>query len=158
MKSRDSVDVEMQTHFSNCSIAITGLGHVGKKLARSLEDRFQLVLSDQINANPYPGNEISECEIDCFCVGTPMNDDGSCDISQVEFAVMRSTADLIVSKSTVTPGTTDQLVALTGKKLFFHPNILVKAITQVIIGNTRGKLDSQFSVAIRKCARKLRKF
>lgn len=60
---------------------------------------------------------------DCafICVPTPSNEDGSCDCSEVEEAVMETEADVIIIKSTVPPNTTKRLRQKTGKKVVFSP-------------------------------------
>ncbi|WP_226535477.1 UDP-glucose dehydrogenase family protein [Fictibacillus halophilus] len=74
---------------------------------------------------------ISECEIIFICTGTPQDEKGNADLSQVESAVNEITSHslsdkIIVIKSTVPPGTTEQMEQLANKQtsatnfLFVH--------------------------------------
>lgn len=67
----------------------------------------------QINTRKMSDDEITEASWDLAFIGTPspMNDDGSCDVSYVESAVKQwhDKVKLFIIRSTVTPGTTDRL-------------------------------------------------
>lgn len=55
------------------------------------------------------------------CVPTDMLDDGSCDTSIVESVVRQNRARVFCIKSTIPPGTTEQIAELTGKRCVFSP-------------------------------------
>ena len=53
-----------------------------------------------------------------------MSDDGTCDVSIVESVVEWIESPLIIIRSTVSPGTTDRLMARYGKHIVFQPEYL----------------------------------
>ncbi len=70
------------------------------------------------------------------CVPTPMNEDQnhefkSVDLSIVEEVISWLNCDLILIKSTVPPGTTDRLVAETGKNICFSPEYIGEGKYQI---------------------------
>ena len=96
------------------NIGIIGQGFVGNAVFQKFKNYFEILTFD-LNQNLCNStiSEIREkCKIIFICVPTPMNKDGSCDISIVE-NVIKEFTDLkniiIVNKSTVVPGTTDFL-------------------------------------------------
>ena len=56
-----------------------------------------------------------------MCVDTPATAGSGCDVSEVKNAVSKNDAGIFVVKSTVLPGTTDELAAETGKRVVFSP-------------------------------------
>jgi len=96
-------------------IGIVGVGMVGE----TLQYGFTRIGHDVVPVDPkLPGTKLGDvygCEMVFICVPTPCNDKGECDISVVEKVVDELNTPrgpyrgLIVIKSTVTPGTTDQL-------------------------------------------------
>lgn len=60
-------------------------------------------------------------DIAFVCVPTPNNDNERCDISYVKDAVENTIADVIVIKSTIPIGTTEELIQNTGKNIVFSP-------------------------------------
>ena len=103
------------------SVAIVGMGHVGKIMNKILAPHVDLVTYDAAHDDEYPADRLAACSVAVICVGTPSSSDGSCDTSDVLDAVTRIPVDKILLKSTVPPGTTDQLIAMTGKKVCFSP-------------------------------------
>lgn len=81
------------------------------------EDGLELLLHQNINSLSFTHDArkvISECEIIFICTGTPQDENGNADLSQVESAVNEITRHslsdkIIVIKSTVPPGTTEKL-------------------------------------------------
>jgi UDPglucose 6-dehydrogenase len=85
-------------------------------LARHLDNNFKLVDSAQA--------AMSDADFVFFCVGTPAGDDGAADLSILEGAISaaldglpRDRFRVLVVKSTVPPGTTDECVVPLVKKL-----------------------------------------
>jgi UDPglucose 6-dehydrogenase len=105
-------------------IGIVGLGVVGKvhRDALSAAD-IEAVIFDKFDAQ-YSGlaqaEAINKCDLVFISVPTPSNPDGSCDLTAVE-EVARWVNRPMCIKSTVPPGTTDRLVAETGKQIVFSP-------------------------------------
>ena len=105
-------------------IGIVGYGKVGKYLDR-------LFKSAPINTFIYdkfieiPGvtstqASVNECDVVFIAVPTPSKPDGGCDTSAVEEVVAWVDRPMCI-KSTVAPGTTDSLIATTGKRIVFSP-------------------------------------
>jgi UDPglucose 6-dehydrogenase len=109
-------------------IGIIGLGTVGRVMQRLFEPHAQLVTYDVATPEPYPTEQLSLCDFALICVDTPMAADGSCDTSMVEAAVAAVPVDRVLIKSTVAPGTTDRLVAETGKQICFWPEYVSESV------------------------------
>lgn len=99
-------------------VLIVGVGNIGSRLyieyGRLKPHRY----------DPFKGfNEKEEGQYDLafIAVDTPMREDGSCDLTQVETAIAETDAKVIVLRSTVPPGTTDLLKSRTGKRIVFCP-------------------------------------
>jgi nucleotide sugar dehydrogenase len=90
-------------------------------VSQLLEPHGTIVGYDATQKSPYPRSELAECEFAVVCVGTPEAPDGTCDLSHVHDAVRELPVERILIRSTVPPGTTDQLVASTGKRICFSP-------------------------------------
>lgn len=102
-------------------IAIIGVGHVGRTMLALFSPKSEVVTYDASWNSPYPEEEIAQCDVALICVSTPSGEDGSCDISNVKDAVTSLPIDNVLIKSTVAPGTTDELIRLTGKNICFWP-------------------------------------
>lgn len=104
------------------TIEIVGAGVVG--------DGMGNIFPEAIFHDPEKGlhairnGERIKARLSIVCVPTPMMLDGHCDTSIVEEVVKQSRSELILIKSTVTPGTTEQLRALTGKRIVFSPEYM----------------------------------
>jgi len=111
-------------------IAVIGYGYVGKAFVKMLEGHYDVVIYDPAY-NPshnYDGvhfvdalQDFKECSLGVVCVPTPQSPDGSCDTSYVRSTLETLNSPLIVIKSTVTPGTTDELRTQSGKRIVFSP-------------------------------------
>lgn len=114
-------------------VGVVGAGVVGNAMRK-------LCGPETVMYDPYvlewAGNRdaINACDVAFICVPTPMNDDGSCNTSVVEEAVAWINTPLIIIRSTVTPGTTDCLVAKYGKRIVFQPEYLGET-TAHVFGN-----------------------
>ncbi|TMR08168.1 hypothetical protein ETD86_48910, partial [Nonomuraea turkmeniaca] len=102
-------------------IAIIGMGHVGRTMHDFLRDHADLITYDQADGGPYPTEALAGCDFAIVCVNTPTGPDGACDVSNVREAVKQLPTSKVLIKSTVAPGTTDELVAETGKDICFCP-------------------------------------
>tara|TARA_Y100000766_G_scaffold284144_1_gene301696 strand:- start:1433 stop:2254 length:822 start_codon:yes stop_codon:yes gene_type:complete len=113
-------------------IGIIGQGFVGNAVSKKFSNFYE-VLTFDINPKLCNSNidEIKQkCKIIFVCVPTPMNKDGSCDISIVS-SVIDNFSDLedivIINKSTVIPGTTDILNKKYPKiQIIFNPEFLTE--------------------------------
>lgn len=126
-------------------VGIIGMGPVGRSMRQMFEVDAQIVEYDKAMHEEYPETELAECDFAVVCVGTPMRDDGTCDVGNVEEAVSRLPVRLILLKSTVIPGTTDRLVKETGKRICFSPEYIRETTYFHTFGN-RGAASIPFFV------------
>jgi nucleotide sugar dehydrogenase len=105
-------------------LAIIGMGVVGRAQAQ-LFDMHDLVTYDPAQDSKYPVKQIADCECAIICVGTPPLPDGSADLSQLRGAIATLPAGLpVLLRSTVPPGTTDELREQRGSAVCFCPEFL----------------------------------
>jgi nucleotide sugar dehydrogenase len=102
-------------------IGIIGMGHVGATMQALFQPHADIVTFDLTDTKPYPHDDLAECDFAIVCVNTPPDPDGACDTSNVIDAVKRLPTQRVLLKSTVSPGTTDDLAEATGKTLCFSP-------------------------------------
>lgn len=111
-------------------IAVIGYGYVGKAFVEMVRERYGVVVYDPEydlahNFDNVRFSDTIESIEDCFagvvCVPTPSREDGSCDTSMVEEAIMQLKTELILIKSTIAPGTTDELKKKSSKRIVFSP-------------------------------------
>jgi UDP-glucose 6-dehydrogenase len=109
-------------------VAIVGYGVVGRAYAQLFPDAviYDPYVSDVLwtddNGNQWRPNQTSKeqvnsCDIALVAVWTPLKEDGSLDTKIVEEVVDWIDTPLILIKSALQPGTTDSLVARTGKNI-----------------------------------------
>jgi len=132
-------------------IGIIGQGFVGNAIFEKFKIFFDVLTYDIKSqlCNSSIEEIKNNCKIIFICVPTPMNKDGSCDISIVSSAIdqLRDLSDvIIVNKSTVPPGTTEKLNSVhQNKQIVFNPEFLTernavedfKNQKRVIIGGPR---------------------
>lgn len=102
-------------------IGIVGMGHVGTAMQTLFQYHAEIVTYDQTDPEPYPHEALAGCDFAIVCVDTPPGPDGACDTSNVIEAVKRLPTPRILIKSTVAPGTTNDLATATDKTLCFSP-------------------------------------
>lgn len=111
-------------------IVVIGYGYVGKAYVKMLEGHYDVVVYDPAynQSHDYDGVHFTDslqgfehCRLGVICVPTPQALDGSCDTTHVRTTIEKLNTPLIVIKSTVTPGTTDELRAKSEKRLVFSP-------------------------------------
>lgn len=95
-------------------VAIIGCGVVGKNLYREFPEA-EIIDPPQ---NLYGSGKY---DIAFISVPTEMNEDGSCNTSIVEQAIIENEADVFCIKSTIPPGTTEKISKKTGKNCIFSP-------------------------------------
>lgn len=140
-------------------VAIIGFGWVGE----AMYDLFpEAILYDPKKAgwgDDYASvtdsiDEVNECDIAFVCVPTPNKPDGSLDTSIVEEVVAWCECPTIVIRSTVNPGTCDDLIQKYDKTILMQPEYLGETVAHplldqgarsfIIIGGetdeTRGRL------------------
>lgn len=100
--------------------AVIGEGWVGKSMIELFPDSVVFDGPKEIGSVALA----NDCDVAFVCVPTPNREDGSLDTSIVERVVDWSESDLIVIRSTVNPGTTDELKKKTGKHIVVQPEYL----------------------------------
>ena len=105
-------------------IGIVGCGHVGTAMNLLFPDAIVYDEPKSIGTK----SEINGCDVVFVCVPTPMNSDGSCDTSIVEYVISWLEVDTIVLRSTVPVGFVDAAREKTGKILYFSQNISAKLL------------------------------
>lgn len=103
------------------TVGVIGRGYVGRSVCELFESGARVVTWDRRDPVPYPAEALSACDMALVCVDTPTAADGHADVSAVEAAIEALPCHRVLLKSTVSPGTTDRLVAMTGKSICFWP-------------------------------------
>lgn len=98
-------------------IAIIGMGHVGTMMHRLFPEAAVYDEPRGIGSR----SEVCGSDAAFICVPTPERADGSCDTSIVEDVLDWLEAGVIIIRSTVPVGFTDQQAAVRGKRLVFQP-------------------------------------
>lgn len=102
-------------------VGIIGNGYVGRGMGALFSEAFPVSAYD-VKQYPADPSVIVGSGLVIICVQTPMAEDGSCDVANVEAAanvVMQYAPDALVCiKSAVSPGTADRLNELHGTDIF----------------------------------------
>ena len=112
------------------TVGIIGNGFVGETIAFEFSPTSEVKVYD---VNPlkttHSLNEVMKQEFIFICLPTPMSTDGSQDLSFIEnfFESVSPKEDTIfIIKSTVLPGTTNQLIEKYGYNIIFSPEFLTE--------------------------------
>ena len=134
------------------NIGIIGQGFVGNAIFQKFINYYEVLAYDKDESKSKTSfdNVANNCSIIFLCLPTPMNEDGSCDIGIVRSVLDRLNKKdnnyTIVLKSTVTPGTTDNLNKLYENfSIVFNPEFLTernavedfKNQSRIILGGPR---------------------
>lgn len=101
------------------NVLIIGFGVVGKNLFKELYN-LRPDVYDKYNGL-YDTKRDIKYDVAFICVDTPYTDEDVNDITEVKNAINDNDADIYVIKSTMLPGTTNILKAMTKKHLVFSP-------------------------------------
>lgn len=117
-------------------IAVIGYGYVGRAVANYFRDHYEVVIYDPHLSNdlvirvPFDMKyakdfkTINECDLAVVCVPTPEKTDHSVDISIIQDVLSWLSTPLILIKSTIPPGTTDDLIRKSEKDICFSPEFI----------------------------------
>jgi len=108
-------------------VAIIGHGWVGKAMGKLFPTAviYDPAMPDSMSADEYLGkDEVNECDVAFICVPTPNTENGALDTSIVEEVVSWCACPLLVIRSTVNPGTTDELMGKYHKNIIMQPEFL----------------------------------
>ncbi len=119
---------------SQIKIGILGLGMVGEPIKRWFEEikgykrNKNLFCYDTDPKKDY-NDDVNRADVIFVAVPSPTNPDGSCNVSIVKNAVASlNDGKIVVIKSTVAPGTVEELQRIhPKKKLIFNPEFLTEA-------------------------------
>ncbi len=134
-------------------IGIMGKGFVGTAMESILESKHTVFCYDPFKDGYDDATVLLEVDVIFLCVGTPMNEDSTVDMSQIESAI-ETIADLnidvpIFIKSTIPPGTCDSLSKQWGLKIGSNPELLRERCAirdlwssdRIIMGGTKEMID-----------------
>lgn len=110
-------------------IGVVGLGVVGSAIQQVFSQRGHTVPGYDIKNSDTCIDDVIDTECVFVCVPTNLNNHGQCDVSQVQQVIdqlaQRNYTGTVVIKSTVIPGTTQQLIEHYSKlKICFVPEFL----------------------------------
>jgi UDPglucose 6-dehydrogenase len=90
-------------------VGIIGQGVIGKAQGRLFSNHDLVTYDPQVD-DEYPYDELTDCDFAVVCVGTPQGEAGEADLTALTAAARALPLDLpVMVRSTVPPGTTDQL-------------------------------------------------
>lgn len=135
-------------------IGIVGQGYVGTAIKVGFESYYDLETYDKFDSSKSTCNLkrlVDICDVIFVCVPTPMDKDGSCHTGIVEEVISEinqysNKSQIVVIKSTVSPGTTERMNKKYKKvSVIFNPEFLTEANfiedfknqTRIILGGTR---------------------
>ena len=113
-------------------IGIIGQGFVGNAIYQKFKDYYEINTYDLDSSKCNSSEqETLDNDIVFVCLPTPMNSDGSCNVSLVESAIKRCSefgiTKTVVIKSTVSPGTTARINSLyPNMDIVFNPEFLTE--------------------------------
>ena len=114
------------------NIGIIGQGFVGNAVYQKFKNFFNVYTFDLVSklCNSSYEELTNNCEIIFVCIPTPMNKDGSCNVELVKKVLSKlnkKTKAIIVNKSTVVPGTTDEFnKQFKNLEIVFNPEFLTE--------------------------------
>ena len=132
-------------------IGIIGQGFVGNAVYQSFKLFFEVLTYDIVRklCNSSLDDVIENCDVIFVCLPTPMNKDGSCNLEIVRGVLSqlnKKSRAVVVNKSTVPPGTTEQFHKYYKNiKIIYNPEFLTernavedfKNQERIILGGSR---------------------
>ena len=104
-------------------VAIIGAGgFVGSSMRKLFDDVIIYDITDEVFWASK--DAVNKCDVAIVCVNTPESEDGSADLSQIYEVLSWLDVPLIILKSTVPPGTTEELKKKYEKNIVFSPEYI----------------------------------
>lgn len=112
------------------TVAIIGHGYVGEAVERFFKDHFTIEIYDpKYKALP---EMCAPADLFVVCVPTPESTDHSVDLSYIKDAILKLPENsLVLIKSTIPPGTTENLLAEFNHRICFSPEFIGEGKYQV---------------------------
>ncbi len=110
------------------SVKIYGYGWVGKAMASLFPKAYIYDPAQHLTAT-------EKADVAFVCVPTPLNNKNNLDTSIVEKVVKNSKEDLIIIRSTVSPGTCEKLEKL-GKNICYMPEYIGETVAHPLLDET----------------------
>lgn len=137
---------------NNMKVGIVGYGHVGKAMHDLFKDA--IIYDEPLGIGIK--NDINSCDVAFVCVPTPQSKDGSCDVSIVENVISWIESSVIILRSTVYVGFTDEMASKYKKEIVFqpeyygetvaHPFVDLNARTWLTFGGTENGINRAINV------------
>ena len=140
---------------SEAIVGIIGQGFVGNAVFQKFKNYFTVKTYDLDESKSNSSlDEVSKSDFIFVCLPTPMNKDGSCDISIVENVIKKLDKNYnpknIIIKSTIPPGTTDLWNKKYYNNIVFNPEFLTEknavndynSQKRIIIGGDKSNIES----------------
>jgi len=126
---RDEISLQQEKSLSQLKIGICGVGMVGGAVKRYFESKgIKPFLYDNGNSQQGSIEELNRADVVFICVPTPFDKEKGFDLSFVEESCQNVRGNkIIIIKSTVLPGTTEQLQKKYPQhKFLFNPEFLTE--------------------------------
>lgn len=103
------------------NVLIVGYGIVGKNLSHEIRNLHPDIYDKyKTELNTKKSNKVYDFAF--ICVDTPYIDENiPCDLKEVKNAIFENEAEIYLIKSTILPGSIENLIEETGKKIIFSP-------------------------------------
>ena len=102
-------------------VGVIGCGRVGQAVIDLFGSVATVTAFDTAKHDIYPAAELGVADFAVVCVPTPPDMDGSADLGAIHDAMARLPTKRVLLKSTVPPGTTEQMEREYGKQICFWP-------------------------------------
>ncbi len=107
-------------------VAIIGAnGYVGGAMKSLFSDSVLYDITDDVWASK---EAVNKCDLGIVCVNTPQSEDGSADLSQINSVLPWLETPIILIKSTMPPGTTEELKKKYNKRIVFSPEYIGETV------------------------------
>ncbi len=138
-------------------IGIVGQGFVGGSINQFFKNKVEtntFDLNGKCNCISLK-DLVKKSELIFVCLPTPMFEDGSCDLSIIKDTIKSiqqiNSQKIIIIKSTVVPGTVQELIEKYNKNIIFNPEFLTEANAAKDFEMQDRIILGGYSIALKKC-------